>query len=245
MTTFNAGQPSSLSGLSPTGAKPEKKRPAIERPLGAAIFMLAVLALMYIIEVVDQSGNLQLDQYGIEAHRVDGLPGIFTAPFLHDGYGHLSANALPFLLLGWLTLIGGLKRFIIVTISVIITSGLFAWALTFPKGNTVVYVVGASGLITGWLAYLLFRGIFTRNVGQIAVSVIVLLLYGGVLWGVFPRAEGVSWQAHLGGAVGGILLAWLLRRSGPTALKPKVKQPKAAKGAARREASDSAQLPSF
>ena len=245
MTTFNPGQPSSVSGLSPTNSKPDKKRPAIERPLGAAIFMLAVLALMYIVEVVDQSSNLKLDQYGIEAQRVDGLPGIFTAPFLHDGYGHLSANALPFLLLGWLTLIGGLKRFVIVTISVIITSGLFAWALTFPKANTAVYVVGASGLITGWLAYLLFRGIFTRNVGQIAVSVIVLLLYGGVLWGVFPQAEGVSWQGHLGGAVGGLLLAWLLRRSGPTALKPKAKQPKAAKRGARREASDSAQLPSF
>lgn len=246
MTSLTPGSPTSLA---PGSAKPEKKRPALERPLGAAIFILAILALMYIVEVVDQSSNLHLDQYGIEAHRVAGLRGIFLAPFLHDGYGHLSANALPFLVLGWLTLIGGLWRFILVSISVIITSGLFAWALTFPKDNTVVYIVGASGLITGWLAYLLFRGIFTRNLGQVAVSVIVLILYGAELWGVFPHAEGVSWQSHLGGAVGGILLAWFLRRSGPTALKPKAKkqkakQAKADKRAARREGTDSIQLPS-
>ena len=225
MTTFGSGQSAGAPTATDRTPKPEK-RAAIERPLGAGILLVAVLALMYLVEVVDQSTNLKLDQYGIEAQRWDGLPGIFSAPFLHADYAHLSANALPFLLLGWLTLIGGLKRFIIVTLTVIITSGLFAWGLTFPKDHITIYVVGASGVITGWLVYLFFRGIFTRNIGQIAVSIIVLFIYGSVLWGILPQAQGISWQGHLGGAVGGVLIAWLLRRSGPTGLKPKRREPK-------------------
>ncbi|MEO6955305.1 MAG: hypothetical protein ABI137_01055, partial [Antricoccus sp.] len=109
------GSSASLS----TSASPAKKgraTPRLERPLPAAIFMLAVVAVMYLLEVIDQSTKLNLDQYGIEAHHLDGLPGMFAAPFLHASYGHLSANALPFLVLGWLTLIGGLWRFLLTTL---------------------------------------------------------------------------------------------------------------------------------
>ncbi|MEO9200365.1 MAG: rhomboid family intramembrane serine protease, partial [Antricoccus sp.] len=112
-------------------------------------------------------------------------------------------------------------RFLLTTLIVILTSGLAGWALTFPKDNQVIYVVGASGVIIGWLAYLLLRGIFTRNVGQIIISAAVLIAYGTALFAVFPQSANVSWQAHLGGAIGGVLAAWLLRRSGPTGLKPK------------------------
>ncbi|GAA2100294.1 hypothetical protein GCM10009841_14880 [Microlunatus panaciterrae] len=73
-------------------------------------------------------------------------------------------------------------------------------------------VLGASGLILGWLTYLLVRGFLTRNVGQVIISVLVLLVYGGMISGVFPTSAGVSWQAHLGGAVGGVLAAWWLHR---------------------------------
>lgn len=220
----------SRASLSTSAAPVKKERGTsrLERPLPAAIFMLAVVALMYLLEVIDQSTTLHLDQYGIKAHHLDGLPGMFAAPFLHASYGHLSANALPFLVLGWLTLIGGLWRFLLTTFIIIITSGLAAWALTFPKDNQVIYIVGASGVIVGWLAYLLLRGIFTRNVGQIIISAVVLIAYGTALFAVFPQSANVSWQAHLGGAIGGVLAAWLLRRSGPTGLKSKASKVPAA-----------------
>ena len=73
-------------------------------------------------------------------------------------------------------------------------------------------MLGASGLIFGWLTYLIARGIWSRQTSQVVIGVLVLLVYGGLIWGVLPRRAGVSWQAHLGGAVGGVLAAWLLHR---------------------------------
>ena len=73
-------------------------------------------------------------------------------------------------------------------------------------------ILGASGLIFGWLTYLLARGIWSRRAGQVIIAVLVLLVYGGLIFGVLPGQPGISWQAHLGGAVGGVLAAWLLHR---------------------------------
>lgn len=193
---------------SATGA-PKKPNP-LSRPLGAAIVMLAILAVMFGLEVYDQASPVELDTYGIEAQEPEGLPGIFSAPFLHAGYAHLWSNAVPLFVLGWLTLLGGLAQFLIASLGIIVASGLFAWALTFGDGTQ--YVIGASGLVFGLLTYLLARGIFNRNGKQILISVVVFVLYGTVLFGVLPTDSGVSWQAHLGGAIGGVVMAWLLSR---------------------------------
>lgn len=218
MTTYDGSLTPSSPATAVKAAK-EPKESRLSKPLPAAIFMLAVVAVLYIVELVDQTSSLKLDQYGIEAQHVEGLAGIPAAPFLHANWSHLNSNAIPLFVLGWLTLVGGVGRFFIVTVVTIITSGIAAWGLTFPANGQIVYVVGASGVITGWLVYLLFRGIFTKNIGQIVISVVVLLLYGSVLFGVFPHSAGVSWQAHLGGAIGGLLCAWLLRNRGPKPAK--------------------------
>lgn len=180
------------------------------RPLPAAIVVGALLLVMVVLEILDAALPVELDRYGIQAQEADGLPGIASAPFLHAGFGHLWANAVPFFVLGWLTVIGGLKRFILASIGIIVISGLFAWAFTFGAGTQIV--VGASGWVFGLLTYLLARGVFTRNAKQIVVSVVVLALYGGILLGVLPGQAGVSWQGHLGGAFAGVLMAWLLSR---------------------------------
>lgn len=182
----------------------------LSRPLPAAIIVGALLLVMVVLEIIDAAVPADLDMYGIQAQEADGLPGIFSAPFLHHGFAHLWSNAVPFVVLGWLTIIGGIKRFILASIGIIIISGLFAWGLTFGAGTQVI--VGASGWVFGLLTYLLARGIFTRNARQIVISVVVLLLYGSVLFGVLPGKTGISWQGHLGGALGGVLMAWLLSR---------------------------------
>jgi len=105
--------------------------------------------------------------------------------------------------LGFLVLLGGLARFGAVTATVWLVSGIGVWLL----GGTNTVVVGASGLAFGWLAYIIVRGVFTRSLVQIALGLVILVVYGGLLWGVLPGASGVSWQAHLFGAVGGILAA--------------------------------------
>jgi membrane associated rhomboid family serine protease len=198
---------------SPGSTVPAKPRVLPAHPLRAAIGMLVFLALLWVIEAVDQfvfGGSL--DQDGIVARQVDGLDGILWAPLLHVGWAHLIANSLPFFVLGFLVLAGGLGQFVAVTALVWLLGGFLTWLTGF--GVTV----GASGVIFGWLAFLLFRGLFARSGRQIALAVVLLLVYGGVLWGVLPGTPGVSWQAHLFGALSGVLAARLVasadRRSG-------------------------------
>jgi membrane associated rhomboid family serine protease len=180
----------------------------VPRPGWAALIMLFLLAGLWVLELLDQLSGNQLDQYGIHAQEIDGVPEILTAPFLHAGWDHLISNSVPFFVLGFLVLLGGLARWLLSSLISIITSGLAAWLLT--PGEVVI--LGASGLIFGWLTYLLARGLWSHRPGQVVVAVGVLVLYGGLILGVLPGEAGVSWQAHLGGAVGGVLAAWLLHR---------------------------------
>jgi membrane associated rhomboid family serine protease len=170
--------------------------------------MLVMLAGMWILELLDQLSGHQLDQLGIHAREVDGMPEILTAPFLHAGWDHLMSNSLPFLVLGFLVLLSGVARWVVSSLIIIVISGMTAWLLT--PIHTII--LGASGLIFGWLTYLLARGLWSRRPAQVVIAVLVLLVYGGLIWGVFPGTAGISWQAHLGGAVGGVLAAWLLHR---------------------------------
>ena len=179
---------------------------------GAAAFtMLVLLAGLWLVEFVDQLSGNALDLYGIHAQALDGLPEIFTAPFLHAGWDHLLSNSIPFFVLGFLVLLGGIARWLMSSLISVLSSGLTAWLLTPP--NTIV--LGASGLIFGWLTYLLGQAVWSRRPGQIVIALAVLFVYGGLIWGVLPSAAGVSWQAHLGGALGGVLAAWLLHRRRP------------------------------
>lgn len=178
------------------------------RPGLAVLVMVLLLAGLWVLELLDQLSGNQLDQLGIHARELDGMPEIFTAPFLHAGWDHLISNSLPFLVLGFLVLLSGIARWLVSSLIIIVISGMAAWFLT--PANTII--LGASGLIFGWLTYLLARGIWSRRPAQVVIAVLVLLLYGGLIWGVFPGNTGISWQAHLGGAIGGVLAAWLLHR---------------------------------
>lgn len=164
----------------------------------------ALVVLMWVLEVVDQATGNSLDPLGIRPRDVDSLGSIVVAPWLHYGWGHLISNTGPFLLLGVLTYLAGVVRWLVTTALSILGSGLLAWLISPPGTITA----GASGLVFGWLAYLLVRGFFTRRPGQIALAVVLLLVYGGILVGLLPTASGVSWQGHLGGALGGAAAAW-------------------------------------
>ncbi|MDO5535805.1 MAG: rhomboid family intramembrane serine protease, partial [Propionibacteriaceae bacterium] len=169
--------------------------------LGSSLlFIGGWLALLWILEVLDLILIGALDGFGVSPRDVAELPQILTAPLLHFGFEHLMANSLPFLVLGVLTHLTGRRTFWVATAVSIVVSGLFAWLFSAP--NTVT--AGASGLIFGWLTFLLVRGLMNGNWKQILISVAVFGFFGGMLWGVFPTLPGVSWQGHLGGAVGGV-----------------------------------------
>jgi membrane associated rhomboid family serine protease len=175
--------------------------------------VLILLAVMWVSEVVDIASGNKLDELGIEPRETDGLIGVGTAPFLHAGFGHLLSNTLPFVILGLAIAFEGIKRLGAVTLIVMLVSGLGTW-LFAPAGSIHI---GASGVVFGYAAYLIVRGVFNRSLGQLALAAVVVLFLGGaLLGGLVPRA-GVSWQGHLFGAVGGVLAAWALARQQPAA----------------------------
>jgi membrane associated rhomboid family serine protease len=176
--------------------------------LGASFSMGVLVAVLWLVEAVDQASGNALDSYGIQPRSGPGLVEIFTAPFLHLGWAHLAANTLPFFVLGVIVLLDGWRLWLTVTLWVVAVSGATVWLIA-PAGSVTL---GASGVVFGWLTYLLVRGFYTRAPGQIALGVVLFLFYGGILLGMLPTSTTVSWQAHLGGAVGGVLAAGTLRR---------------------------------
>ncbi len=174
--------------------------------LGSAGFV----GVLWLSEVLDTVLGHRLDDEGIRPGTTDGLSGILFAPLLHSGFAHLMANTLPLLVLGFLVLLAGVRRWVIVTAIVWLVGGVGTWLF---GGEGTVHL-GASGLVFGWLTYLVLRGLFTRNATQILVGVAVFLVYGGALLGVLPGQPGISWQGHLFGAIGGVLAAWWLSARG-------------------------------
>jgi membrane associated rhomboid family serine protease len=177
----------------------------------AVKILLALVALMWAVEVVDVILDEQLDQYGIEPREVEGLDGIVTAPFLHVGFAHLLGNTIPLVIMGVLIALEGARRLLGVFAIVALVSGLGTW-LVAPEGTTHV---GASGVVFGFSTYLIARGWFTRRPGQIAIGLVVVLLWGGVLLAGLEPREGISWQGHLFGAIGGLVAARVLAPRDP------------------------------
>ncbi|WP_181311698.1 rhomboid family intramembrane serine protease [Nocardioides campestrisoli] len=173
----------------------------------AGAWSLGFVAVLWLIELFDAATGNRLDVEGIRPGSSDGLAGILLAPLLHAGWGHLVANTVPLLVLGFLVLLSGVGRWAIVTTVVWIVGGLGTWFFGAP--GTVH--LGASILVFGWLLYLLARGFFTRRPGQIALAVVLFVVYGSMLWGVLPGQPGISWQGHFFGALGGVIAAWGLR----------------------------------
>jgi membrane associated rhomboid family serine protease len=181
----------------------------VDRPstwVQAAMASGGFVVLLWVIEIVDAAMNHELDQYGVQPREAEGLLGILFAPVLHGGWGHLEANTIPALVLGFLVLVSGIVRGLEATGIIWLVGGLGVWIIA--PAHTVH--LGASVLIFGWLVYLMVRGIFTRKVGEIILGMVLFFMYGGLLLGVLPNEPGISWQGHLFGAIGGGLAAWMV-----------------------------------
>jgi membrane associated rhomboid family serine protease len=163
------------------------------------------VTLIWALEIVDFALGGALNVYGIFPRHLIGLRGILFAPFLHGNLPHLIANTIPFLTLGWFVMLRETSDFFVVTAITMVVSGLGVWLFGSPG-----FHIGASGVIFGYLGFLLARGYFERNIPSILLSLIVGFLYGGAIWGVLPLQYGVSWEGHLFGFIGGILAARFL-----------------------------------
>lgn len=194
-----------------TPAGHAKKQP---RWMVGGATILTFVALLYLVELIDQQMGNSLDANGIRPLEIDGLWGIIFAPLLHAGWPHLAANTVPLLILGFLMTLAGMSRFVWATAIVWILGGFGTWLIGNWGSNCgETDHIGASGLIFGWLAFLLVFGVFVRRLSDIVIGLVVLFLYGGVLIGAMPvlgRCGGVSWQGHLCGAIAGVIAAYLL-----------------------------------
>jgi membrane associated rhomboid family serine protease len=194
-----------------TVTRQPKKRSAFV--VGGAT-ILSFVALLYVVEAFDLLDGHRLEEYGIRPLETDGLWGILFAPLLHANWAHLAANTGPALVLGFLVTLAGLSRFLWATAIIWIVGGFGTWLIgDIPCPHTDH--IGASGLIFGWLTFLLVFGFFVRSGWQILIGLVVLVIYGSVLWGAVPELNvcgGVSWQGHLCGGLAGVLAAYLLSR---------------------------------
>ena len=162
---------------------------------------------MFVVNVALGGALLVL---GVIPRTTVGLRGILFAPFLHASLDHIVANSIPFVVLGWMVMLRDERHFIPVTLAGMLGSALMAWLLGAPGSVHI----GASGVIFGYLGFLMLSGWYARSFGSILLSVIVTLLWGGLVLGMMPGTAGISWQAHVGGFIGGVLAARAFRMRG-------------------------------
>ena len=195
--------------MSDTTSLPHSSKPSFSKRLPAVLWSIGILiSIMWALELMDMIlPNLQLDYFGIHPRNLQRWYGILAAPFLHGSWSHLLMNTPPFIIFGGLIAIHCLGDLWVVSIITALVSGIGVWLIA--PSNSVT--LGASGVIFGYFGFLLFRGIFERNLSSLFVSVAIAVLYGSLIWQVFPSSPQVSWQAHLFGFIGGILAASLYR----------------------------------
>ncbi len=194
----------------------------------AFVSMCAVIPVLFLVEAIDLGigGRLELAG-GIRPLHLDGLDGVVFSPFLHNGWAHLYGNAVPLILVGTFALAGGTRRFLWSTLVIMLIGGVGVWIIGDPK----TVVVGASGVIFGYLGLLFARGFVERSWWNLGVAAFIGLLYWYQLHNIVPTGEQISWQGHLMGLLGGLIAAVLFRRkrakpqpalSTPTITFPKI-----------------------
>ena len=188
--------------------------PAGPRRWPALVLLFSFVALMWVIEAADQVlkatlGSPDLDEGGVRPLESEGLIGIVFQPFLHGDWAHLIGNSVALLVLGSIIALSGLAPLIRVTLVSWVLSGLVSWLI----GGVGTLHIGASGIVFGYIFYVIVRGLFSRRFLHLLIGLVIGFYYGlEALAGLSPMLDGVSWQGHLGGAVGGVVSAYGLRR---------------------------------
>lgn len=176
---------------------------------------VTVLALIWGVFLLERLFGAEWYIYGIAPRQTYALRGIFTTPFLHGSWAHLLSNSLPLLVLMGMILYFYPRVARAVLLLIYIGTGVTMWLFADPEAmfslSKVSYHIGASGVVYGMAAFLAFTGFFRRNIRAIAISLIIIFYYGGMIWGVLPIQEGVSWEGHLMGALVGVFAAYYYR----------------------------------
>lgn len=169
--------------------------------------------IMWMVKIIEVLFGLDFAEYGIYPLTVRGLRGIIFSPFIHASFGHLFSNTLPLFFLSLALFYFYSEVALKVFIWTFFLTGLLVWL-----GGREAYHIGASGLVYGLASFLFFSGILRKHFRLIALSLLIVFLYGSMIWGLFPGVyKNVSWESHMLGFFSGVLLAIIYRKQGPQA----------------------------
>ncbi len=181
--------------------------PVVNAMAGRLQPVLVLVGVIWAVEIVNLLTGHVLVSWGILPRSLSGLIGIPLAPLIHGGLWHTLSNTVPLALLGTLTLASGRKRFWQTTIAIALLSGALVWLFAREA-----YHVGASSLVFGYFGAILARAFTERSLSSMAIAFATLVIYGGLLWGLLPLRNHISFEGHLFGFVAGIAVVWIGRR---------------------------------
>ncbi|QGU08154.1 Rhomboid family protein [Corynebacterium occultum] len=206
--------PTPLPGTSRSSAL----RTQLKTHFGTGLFYaIAYVVVIWAVHLINAALGGLPTYFGIHPLDLSSIWHIFTSPLLHANWEHLISNTVPGAIFCFLIGLSGHRVFWEVTTIVMLLAGVGTWIF----GGIGTNHIGASGMVYGWLAYLLIRGIFNRSISQIILGVLLGMAYSGFIYGVLPGTPGISWQAHLFGALGGLGAGSFITSDDPKALKEK------------------------
>jgi membrane associated rhomboid family serine protease len=176
----------------------------------AFYFPIMLIALLWVIKGMEYASGMSLSAYGIYPMKAEGLPGILLAPLIHADLNHLFNNSFSLLILTAAIFYFYKPIAFKIILLVWIVTGLCVWL-----GGRKAYHIGASGLVYGFASFLFFSGVLRKNIKLLAISLLVIFLYGGLIWGIFPIFPEMSWESHLFGGLTGLFFAFVYADEGP------------------------------
>ncbi len=173
-------------------------------------FSAIVLIIIWSVKIFEIVFDYDFTEYGVLPRKFNGLTGILFSPLIHSDVNHLLSNSLPVIILCLLifNFYSQIAKKILIYLYFI--SGLWLWCIGRES-----FHIGASGLIYAMASFLFFSGILRKNSQLSAVALLVIFIYGGLFWGLFPIHKNVSWEGHLTGFIAGILVSFIFRKDGP------------------------------
>ena len=182
--------------------------------LSTLFIPLLFLLMMWLVKIIEMNFQINFVRYGVFPKTIDGLKGVLFSPFIHKDFTHLINNSYPIIILGGMLFAIYHKIATQLFIWLYFISGFLLWVIGRPS-----FHIGASGLIYALASFLLVSGIIRKNPRLTAVSMLVIFLYGSMIWGLLPTREPISWEGHLAGFIAGILVAIFYRNEGPKTKK--------------------------
>ncbi len=191
----------------------KQMNPEFRKIIRSMLFPLLVIIVMWVVKLVEWYTKSDFSALGILPQSYEGLLGLFTAPFIHADFEHLTANTVPMFIT--LSIIFYFYKEIALKVFFLVWLFTNVWVWSFAVPHTSH--IGASGLVYGFVTFLLLSGLIRRNARLMAISMLIIFLYGGLFWGIFPDFfphRNISWESHLMGGIAGFVMAVFYRKTG-------------------------------